>query len=385
MRKILIILWVLLAISIVISGCVDPYDVATPDATATSTSTPQATATQKVTNVDPVKLLSAPSWTWSSRIRIKEVDMSDDGEYIAGVSTQKVIVKTPTKNLLTNLVWNNANHISVSSDGSYIVVADKYYYNLYDQQGGELHSYNVMGPINHIEVLDNGVVIQGGELKPQLNAVDSYGLEVWSYKPSIPTTKITDFVISDDGENILIGTRDHKIYYLTDYGEYIWYKSVSGDVLDVEISKDSNTIYVLTENDKLYSFGRYGNKNWEKTLDVNTVEIDISQDGKYILTKPMKEDLMSSFKYKVYLIDDTGYIKWMKQMTHEVSVIGLSKDGKYVFIGEERDLRMYNIAGDELASYYLDGQFGTKFISFDMTSDASKLAVGTTNSLLVFG
>ncbi len=141
----------------------------------------------------------------------------------------------------------------------------------------------------------------------------------------------------------------------------------------------------MTENDKLYSFGRYGNKNWEKTLDVNTVEIDISQDGKYILTKPMKEDLMSSFKYKVYLIDDTGYIKWMKQMTHEVSVIGLSKDGKYVFIGEERNLRMYNIAGDELSSYYLDGQFGTKFISFDMTSDASKLAVGTTNSLLVFG
>lgn len=385
MRKKMILL-TLLAISIVISGCVDPYDVSTPDNTATSTSTPQATATQQVTkNVDPAKLLSAPTWTWSSRIRVKEVDVSDDGKYIAGLSTQKVIVKTPTKNLLTNLVWKNANHVSISNDGRYIVVADKYYYNLYDHEGGELHSYNVMGPINHIEVLDNGVVIQGGELKPQMNAVDSYGIELWSYKPSKPTTKITDFVVSDDGNNILIGTQDQQIYYLTDYGEYVWYKSVSGDVLDVEISKDGNTIYVLTDTDKVYSFDRRGSKNWEKALDVNTVEIDITQDGKYILTKPLKEAFMSSFKYKVYLIDDTGYIKWMKQMPHEVSVTGISENGKYVFIGEDRFLRMYNINGDELASYYLDGQFGTIYVSLDMTPDASKVVAGTTNSLLVFG
>jgi len=389
MRKILIIFCVLLAISIVISGCVDPYDVSTPDttATSTSTSTPQATATQTVTkDVDPVKLLSAPSWTWSSRIRIKDVDISDDGEHIAGLSTQKVIVKTPTKNLLTNLAWNNANHISVSNDGNYVAVADKYFFNVYDNNGVELTTYTTGGLINQIGVLDTGVMIQGGERAPHLNAVNTYGIELWSWRPSISTVKVLDFDYSENGENILIGTQDNRVYYLTNYGDQIWYKAVSGDVRDIKVSDDGNSLFVLTDTNKVYSFDSYGNKNWEKILDVNTVEIEICKNGNFILTKPFNEADAYSFKNKVYLLENNdGNVKWMKQMTSDVSVIGISKDSKYVIIGEERVLRMYNLAGDELASYSLESQYGTKIVSLSMTPDASKLAVGTINSLLVFG
>ncbi|MCK4937048.1 MAG: PQQ-binding-like beta-propeller repeat protein [Methanosarcinales archaeon] len=387
MRKILIVLWVLLAISIVISGCVDPYDVSKPDATATATltPTPQATATEKVINVDPVKLLSAPSWTWSSRIRIKDVGMSDDGEYIAGVSTQKVIVKTPTKNLLTNLRWSNANHVEVSSDGNYIVVGDKDFFNMYDNDGGELYSYTVGGAINHMGLLDDGVVIQGGEKAPVLNAVDTFGNEMWEWKSGVSTTKVVIFEYSANAENILVGTTDDRVYYMSSNGKYLWYKSFSGNVEDIEVSDDGNYLYVLTDDNMIHSFDRYGNKNWEKILDTNTVEIEICKNGNYILTKPFSEAQTYSFQHKVYLLENNGNVTWMKQMSTDVGVIGISEDAKYVFIGEERDLRMYNIAGDELASYHLDDQFGTKFISFDMTPDVTKLAVGTTNSLLVFG
>jgi len=385
MRKILIILWVLLAISIVISGCVDPYDVSTPDATATSTSTPQPTETQTVTNVDPVKLLSAPSWTWSSRIRIKDVDMSDDGEYIAGLSTQKVIVKTPTKMLLANLVWNSANHVAVSSDGNYIVVGDDYFFKLYDNDGGELYSFTVGGDINHIVLLDSGVVIQGGDKIPKLNAVDTYGNELWNWNPGISTSKVLDFDYSANSDNILVGTQDDKVYYLSSDGRYIWFKDVSGDVEDIEMSDDGNYLYVLTDDNMIHSFDRYGNKNWEKKLDTNTVEIEICKNGNYILTKPFNEAQTYSFQHKVYLLENNGNVKWMKQMSTDVDVIGISEDAKYVVISEDRDFRMYNIAGDELASYSLESQYGTKFVSLSMTPDASKLAVGTTNSLLVFG
>ncbi|MBW6518313.1 MAG: hypothetical protein K0A89_07410 [ANME-2 cluster archaeon] len=359
----------------------------TPAGTATSTSTPQATATQQVTkNVDPVKLLSAPTWTWSSRIRIKEVDISDDGNYIAGLSTQKVIIKTPTKNVLSNLAWNNANHISVSNDGNYIAIADKYFFNIYDNNGVELTTYTIGGLINTIEVLDSGVVIQGGERSPQLNSVNTYGVELWSWKPSINTIKVLDFDSSVNGDNIIMGTSDSKIYYLTNYGDQIWYKSVSGHVRDVKLSDDGKNIFVLTDTNKVYSFDSYGNKNWERVLDINTVEIEISKYGDYILTKPFNEADSYSFKNKVYLLENNnGNVKWMKQMASNVGVIGISKDAKYVIIGEERVLRMYDLAGDEQSSYSLESQYGTKIVSLSMTPDASKLAVGTINSLLVFG
>ena len=384
MRKISIILWVLLTISIIISGCVEPYDVNTPDTTATST--PQATATAKVSQtVDPVKLLSAPTWTWSSRIRIKGVDMSDDGEYIAGLSTQKVVVKTPTKTLFANLVWNSANHAAVSSNGNYIAIADEYFFKLYDNDGGELYSYTVGSDINHIVLLDSGIVIQGGEKAPVLNAIDTYGNEMWEWKPGVSTTKVMMFELSGNGENMLVGTSDDRVYYMSNNGKNIWYKYVSGEIEDIEISDDGNYLYVLTDDNTIHSFDRYGNKNWEKKLDTNTVEIEISKNGNYILTKPFNQAKTYSFKHKVYLLENNGNVKWMKQMGTDVGVIGISSDAKYVVISEDRDFRMYNLNGDELASYHLDSQYGSKFVSFDMTPDAKKLALGTTNSLLVFG
>ncbi|MDF1557306.1 MAG: PQQ-binding-like beta-propeller repeat protein [ANME-2 cluster archaeon] len=383
MRKIFIVFLVLLTISIIISGCAEPYEVETPD---TPTSTPKPTLTPKVTHtVNPEQLLSAPSWTWSSRIRIKEVDMSDDGNYIAGLSTQKVIVKTPTKNLLANLVWNSANHISVSSDGSYIAVGDDYFFKLYDNDGGELYSYTVGSNINHMGMLDNGIVIQGGEKTPVLNAVNTYGNEVWRWEPGVSTTKVLTFDYSADGENLLVGTTDDRVYYMTGNGNFIWYKRVSADVEDIEISDDGERLYALTVDNKIHSFDKYGNKNWEKALDVNTVDIEISKYGDYILTKPFNEAKSYSFKHNVYLLENNGNVKWMKQISTDVGVFGISKDAKYVLISEDRNLRMYDLAGKELASYHLENQYGSFFVSFGMTPNAGKLALGTTNSLLVFG
>ncbi|MCD4799802.1 MAG: hypothetical protein K8R19_12455, partial [Methanosarcinales archaeon] len=114
-------------------------------------------------------------------------------------------------------------------------------------------------------------------------------------------------------------------------------------------------------------------------------EIEISPDGNYILTKPYNAADSFSFKNKVYLLDQNGNVKWMKQMGSDVGVIGISDDSEYVVISEGRDLRMYNLDGDERATYHLESQYGMFFVCLDMTPDVSKMALGTTNSLLVFG
>ena len=41
-------------------------------------------------------------------------------------------------------------------------------------------------------------------------------------------------------------------------------------------------------------------------------------------------------------------------MGSDVGIIRISDDSKYVVISEDRDLRMYNLNGDELATYHLE-------------------------------
>ncbi len=388
MKKPVILICLLLVSSVIIfSGCVSEYEVTEPPETTpqpeeTSTATVTPTATQ---TVDSIQLLSGPTSSWSSSVRIKEVSISDDGNYVGGVSTQKAIIKTPDRNLLTNNRWPNAQFISVSSSGEYIGIADDDFVKLYNNNGEELHSYNTGGTINHIGVLDNGNLIQGGEKSPQLSAVGTKGNEIWKWEPGISTAKVLVFDYSTGGRNLLVGTQDDRVYYLNSEGKYIWFKDVSGEVEDVKISDDGEKLYVLTDDNKIHSFDKYANKNWEKEIDINTVEIEISKDGNYILTKPYNADDTFSFKNKVYLLDQNGNVKWMKQMGSDVGVIGISEEAEYVVISEDKDLRMYNLDGDDLATYHLEGQYGMFFVCLDMTPDASKMALGTTNSLLVFG
>jgi WD40 repeat protein len=388
-RPVFLICVLLVSAVIIFSGCVSEYEVTEPpkttpppEETSTATVTPTATPT-----IDPIQILSGPTWTWSSSVRIKDVSISDDGNYVGGVSTQKAVIKTPTKNLLTNLVWSRAQFISVSGSGEYIGIADEKFVKLYDNTGGELYSYNTGGTINQIRVMDNGNLIQGGEKPPQLSAVNIRGNEVWNWEPGISTAKVLVFDYSADGRNLLVGTQDDRVYYLETESKhmYTWFKDVSGEVEDIKISDDGEKLYVLTDDNKVHSFDKYANKNWEKQIDINTVEIEISKDGNYILTKPYNAADSYSFKNNVYLLDQNGNVKWMKTMGSDVGVIGISEDAEYVVISEEKDLRMYNLDGDDLATYHLGGEYGMFFVCLDMTPDASKLALGTTNSLLVFG
>jgi hypothetical protein len=379
---------------IIISGCVSPDEAPAPHPTEpspeeTTTTIPPPLPTPTIAAIsdtpDPVQLLSNPTWTWSTNRKIKSVDITDDGEYVGGLSTQKAIVKTPTKTLLEKIVWINANFISIENSGKYIAISDEKFVKLLNNEADELYSYTTGGAVNKMSLLDGGILIQGGEKAPHISAVDTKGNEMWVWNPGISTSRTLDFDYSANAENILVGTQDNKIYYLSNTGKYIWFKDISGKAEDVEISDDGEKLYVLTDDSKLHSFDKYGNKNWEKELGVNTIEIEISKNGEYIITKPFNADKIHSFKHNVYLLNESGDVKWEKTLSSDVGVMSISKDSEFIVISEGRDLRMFNLMGKELANYHLDSQYGTFFVSLDMTPDAGKLVVGTTNSLLVFG
>ena len=385
MKKKMIIISIFIIIQLIFfSGCLSGDDeVSTnkssdPPATPTNTSTPSDLEVEDSIALDPVQLLSAPSFIWPSNKRVKDVSISNNGDYLGGLTTQKVIVQTPTENLFTNIIWINANLISFSDSGEFFAIADGDFVKLYDNEGYILNSYHAGGTVNRMCLLNNGTIIQGGEKTPHLSAVESDGTQSWVWNPGSSTARVLDFDYSQNADRMPVGVNGNRFYCVSDNGKYIWYKDASGEIEDVEMSDDGSRYYILTTDDIIYSFDKYGNKNWEKELNVNTVEIAIDKQGEYILTKPGDSGA------KVFLLDKHGDVEWMKPLS-DVGVISISDYMEYVVISEKRELRMYDLAGNEVASYHLDGEYGTFFVCLDMTPDVSKMVLGTTNSMLVFG
>lgn len=285
---------------------------------------------------------------------------------------------------MTNLVWSNARLISIADSGNYFAVADRYYVNLYDKEGGQLYTFNTGGQVNEISVLDNGILLQGSDMSPHMSELDTKGNQLWIWKPVVSTEKALAFGHDKAGERIAVGTQDNKIYLIDNGGHKIWTKSIVGNPLDIKMTDNGDRIFVLTDQNRLSSFDRDGNKRWDRDIGVDTIEIDISRYGDYVLTKPYNKDNVNYYKYKVSLYDNDGYVKWTKQFSGE-GVYTISEDARHVLLSDGRDLMMYDLNGNEEARYTLDGKYGSFFTSIAVTPDASKVAAGTTNHLLVFG
>ena len=383
MKK-LFIYGIILMISVIgFSGCAEQYDVSTLPPSGTSTPKPTEAPTVTVT-FDPVQMLSAPSWTNKVGSKAFEVTISDNGDTYGAISIHKGIVKTPTKNILTKYYWQNAKLISLSGSGEYIAVGDNDLVKLYDNNGDSIRSYIAGGLVHQIAVMDDGNIIQSSEKNPHMSIIDQRGTVLWDWNLGISTAKTLVFDYSDNVENILLGTYEGRIHYVSNDLRNLWSMDLESGIVDVKISKDGEKLYALTADNKLYSYDKYGNKNWVKELAVDTIEIEIPESGDYILTKPINTARSTSFVYKVQLFDQNGNTLWQKPLS-DVGVMGISEDSKYIIISEDKDLRMYDREGNELASYHLDTAYGLFFTSLDMTRDASKLVLGTTRSIMVFG
>ena len=383
MKKLFIYGIILTILVIGFSGCAEQYEVSTPPPSGTSPPKPTETPTVSAT-IDPVQMLNAPSWTNKLGFKAFDVTISDNGDYYGGISLHKAIIKTPTKNILTNLYWKNGKLISLSSSGEYIAVADENFVRLYDTNGDSLVSYDATGIVHQIAILENGNVIQSSEKKPHVSIIDKKGSELWDWDLGISTAKNLIFDYTANGNNLFIGTYEGKIHYVSNDLRNLYSKDLGSSVIDIKMSENGEKMYALTEDNKLHSYDQYGNSNWVKELTVDTIEIEIPESGDYILTKPVNRANIPSFVYKVQLFDKNGNVKWQKSLT-DVGVLGISEDSRYIVISEDRDLRMYDLDGNELAKYHLDSAYGLFFVSLDMIPDASKLVLGTTRSVLVFG
>lgn len=387
MKKLFIYGIILIVLVISLSGCAEQYEVSTPPPSGTSppkpTETPTVKATVKAT-INPVQMLSAPSWTNKLGSKAFDVTISDNGDTYGGISLHKGIIKTPTKNILTNYFWQNGNLISLSGSGEYIAIADYDLVKLYDSNGDSIRSYIADGKVHQIAVMDNGNIIRSSEKKPHMSIYDKRGTLLWDWNLGISTAKTLVFDYSDNVENIFIGTYEGKIHYVSNDLRNLWSMDLESDIVDVKMSNDAEKMYALTADNKLYSYDKFGNRNWVKELAVDAIEIDIPESGDYILTKPINTAKITSFVYRVQLFDHNGNTLWQKPLS-DVGVMGISGDANYIIISEDKDLRMYDIEGTELASYHLDTANGLFFVSLDMTRDASKLVLGTTRSVMVFG
>ncbi|MDI6916697.1 MAG: PQQ-binding-like beta-propeller repeat protein [Thermoplasmatales archaeon] len=237
---------------------------------------------------------------------IIEAYLSSDGEYIAAItctpcddhywhnlSLFQKDSSTPLWTFEDGPSSDKQIPISISSDGSYIVVA-----------GG------------------NGVLL----FKKDSN------VPLWAY--TAHQHAIDRILISSDGKYIVAGDRAGIIYlFETDSSTPLWIYETEEVVKSVSISADGNYIVVGTAgsggggNGTLYLFDR-GNSTplWSYNIGTWIESTSMSIDGKYIVA--------GTYDHKVYLFQNNSNLPlWNYTTGGLVGSVSMSSDGKYIVAG----------------------------------------------------
>ena len=107
--------------------------------------------------------------------------------------------------------------------------------------------------MNYIEQGDNGFVFAGGKTKGMIrrsfsnnNSYDISFRTVPSEVSSLKVFSVTD--ISGNSSNVLYASVGKVIYYLSEYGSWVWRYTHSEDISDMTFDSNNNVLYVISDS-----------------------------------------------------------------------------------------------------------------------------------------
>ncbi len=174
--------------------------------------------------------------------------------------------------------------------------------------------------------------------------------------------------ISADGEYIVAGSYDKKIYLFEKYSKTpIWNYTTEGTVHSVAISADGGYI-IASSSEHVYLFDKYSSTPlWSYLIETDSISISISADGEDIA--------FGTWDNKVYLFDkDANDPLWSYQTEDIVCSVAISADGEYIVAGSYDD-----------KVYLFDRNSDTPVWSYTTGDDVHSVAISADGEYIAAG
>ncbi|RLI77748.1 hypothetical protein DRP04_10915 [Archaeoglobales archaeon] len=97
----------------------------------------------------------------------------------------------------------------------------------------------------------------------------------WSYGTG---DYVWSVAISSDGEYVVAGSKDDKVYFFDRSGKLLWSYETGGDVWSVAISSDGKYVVAGSGDSKVYFFDRSGKLLWSYDTDDWVESVAITPD-----------------------------------------------------------------------------------------------------------
>ena len=194
--------------------------------------------------------------------------------------------------------------------------------------------------------------------------------EVWKRETGYT---IRNVAISANGEYIVVGSFDFKVYLFDRKGTLLWSYLTGDTVRDVAISSDGNLMAAGSYDHHVYFFNKDGDLLWRFKTGDPIRDISISGDGEYLV--------VGSNDTNVYFLNRQGTLLWKHRTKGSVITVSLSLKGEYISIGSsDRRIYFFNRAGDRLWSY----ETGSSVQDVELTIGGRYVAAGSFDKYLYF-
>ncbi|GEM_PF-3732243 len=182
-----------------------------------------------------------------------------------------------------------------------------------------------------------------------------------------------DISYSGDGNHLLIGSNDGRVYFLNKEGTELWQQSIN-NITCLDLSGDSSKIITGTYSGSLYLFSKGGSREWEKKVNGSINSLSISDDGKNICIGTDKGIIID--------LNEAGDELW-KHKIKGASDGGIchSHDGKSIVVGSWDTVYFLNVDGKIIWKF----KFNKKITDVCVAENASLIAVCTKGSIGFIG
>ena len=292
-----------------------------------------------------------PLWSYHVPGKTMLVAVSNDGSLCAmGTRKNAWTVEESTGEVLLahrngTILWrkelaHGVNSVSLSPDGSTILVMDGHTMELFDRTGSRTGNF----PIGYAWSLpvsaDGRWIVTSGTDSIQYFARN--GTILWSYP--VNTTRITDISLSADGSSGAAASDDH-MYYFTRDKEITWQRPSQYRMTAVSISADGRYLAGASQY-RLFYYDYSGNLLWHYEYPGYVNDVSISGNGSVVAALLAPDRAAPNH---MTLFDTGGRILWDFQLEGKdpyLYRVGMSSDGNYLAANAGGTIYFFNQWGN---------------------------------------